>query len=60
LTALACLERRSLYRILVEKPEEKRLVVRPKHRREGIIKMDRQEVGCGDMKWIELAQGRNR
>jgi len=49
-----------LYRILVEKPEEKRLVVRPKHRREGIIKMDRQEVGCGDMKWIELAQGRNR
>jgi len=48
-TALACVGRRSLYRILVEKPEGKRLVGRPRHRRKVIIKMDHQGVECGDM-----------
>jgi len=33
---------------------------RPKHRWEDNIKMDLQEVGCGGMDWIELAQDRDR
>ena len=33
---------------------------RPRHRWEENIKMDLQEVGCGGMDWIELAQDRYR
>ena len=33
---------------------------RPRHRWEDIIKIDLQEVGCGGMDWIELAQDRDR
>jgi hypothetical protein len=42
-------ERRGAYRILVGKREGKRLFGRPRHRWEDNIKMDFQEVGCGDM-----------
>jgi len=38
----------------------KRPVERPRRRWEDNIKMDLQEVGCGGMEWIELAQGRDR
>ena len=38
------------------KPEGKQPLGRPRHRLEDNIKMDLQEVGCGDMDWIELAQ----
>jgi len=38
-------EMRGVYRILVEKPEGKRLLGRPRHRLEDNIKMDLQEVG---------------
>ena len=53
-------ERRSEYRVLVGKPEGKRQLGRPRRRWEDNIKMDLQEVGCGDMDWIELAQDRDR
>jgi len=49
-------ERRGVYRVLVGKPEGKRLLGRPRRRWENNIKMDLQEVGCGGMDWIELAQ----
>ena len=53
-------EKRGVYRVLVGKPEGKRPLGRPRHRWEDNIKMDLQEVGCGGMDWIELAQDRDR
>jgi hypothetical protein len=53
-------ERRIVYRVLMGKPEGKKPLGRPKCRWEDNIKMDLQEVGCGVMDWIELAQGRDR
>ena len=52
-------ERRGVYRVLVGKPEGKRPLGGPRRRWEDNIKMDLQEVGCGSMDWIELAQDRN-
>jgi len=46
--------------ILLGKPEGKRPLGRPKYRWEDNIKMDLQEVGCGSVDWIELAQDRDR
>jgi len=53
-------EKRGIYRVLVGKPEGKRQLGRPRLRWEDNIKMDLQEVGCGGMDWIELAQDRDR
>ena len=52
--------RRGVYRVLMGKLEGKRPLGRPRHRWEDSIKMDLQEVGCGGMDWIELAQDRDR
>ena len=41
-------------------PEGKRPHGRPRRRWEDNIKMDLQEVGCGGMDWIKLAQDRER
>jgi hypothetical protein len=53
-------ERRGVYRVLVGKPEGKRPLGRPRRRWEDHIKMDFQEVGCGGMDWVGLAQDRDR
>jgi len=53
-------ERRGIYRVLVGKHEGKRPLGRPRRRWEDNNKMDLQDVGCGDMGWLELAQDRNR
>ena len=40
-------ERRGVRRVMVRKPEGKRLLGRPRHRWEDNLKMDLQKVGCG-------------
>ena len=52
-------EMRGVYRVLVGEPGGKRPLGRPRRRWEDNIKMDLQEVGCGGMDWIELAQDRD-
>jgi hypothetical protein len=44
----------------VGKPEGKRPLGRPRRRWEENIRMDLQEVVCGGMDWIGLAQDRDR
>jgi len=53
-------EGRGVYRVLVGKPEGKRLLGRPRRGWENNIKINLQEVGCGGTDWIELAQDRDR
>ena len=53
-------EGRVVYRGLVQKPEGKRPLGRPRRKWEDNIKMDLQEGGCEGMDWIDVAQDRDR
>jgi len=53
-------EERGVYRVLVGKTEGRRPLGRPRHRWVDNIRMDLQEVGCGYIDWIGLAQDRDR
>jgi len=52
-------EERGVYRVFLGKQEGKRPLGRPRRRWLDNIRMDLQEVGCGYMDWIGLAQDRN-
>jgi len=49
-------QRRVVCRVLVGKPEGKRLLGRPWHRWTDNIKLDHQEVRFGDTDWTHVAQ----
>ena len=49
-----------MYRVLVGKPGGRRPLLRPRRRWVDNIRLDLQEVGCGYMDWIGLAQNRDR
>jgi hypothetical protein len=48
-------EIRNLYKIVVVKPKG-----RPRHSWENNIKVDFQEIGCGDANWVHLARIESR
>jgi hypothetical protein len=53
-------ENRNAYRILVGKPEGKRLLGRRRHRWEDNIKMTLRDIRLCGMDWIDLAQDRDQ
>ena len=53
-------ERRGVYRVLVGKPEGRKPLGRARCRWEYNIKMNLQEMGCGGMDWIALAEVRDK
>jgi len=58
---VACMgEERGVYRVLVRKLEGKRPLGRRRRWWVDNIRMDLQEVGCGYMDWIGMAQDRDR
>jgi hypothetical protein len=53
-------EKRNAYRLLVGKPEGRRLLGIPRRRWLDNIRMDLVDVGWGDENWIGLAQDKDR
>jgi hypothetical protein len=53
-------EKKNSHRILVGKPEVKRLLGRPRRTWEDNTRMDLREIRWGDMDWIDLAQDRDQ
>ena len=58
-TCSTYVEKRGAYTTLIEKPERRRPLGRPRRKWQGIIKVDFQKVGCWGMDWFELAQDRD-
>jgi hypothetical protein len=53
-------EERKVYKVLVEKPEGKSPLGRPRRRWEDGIRMDLREIGLGCVDWIRLSHDRDR
>jgi hypothetical protein len=53
-------EERKVYKVLVEKPEGKRPLGKPRRRWEDGVRMDLRETGLGRVDWIRLALDRDR
>jgi hypothetical protein len=53
-------ENRNAYRILVEKPQGKRPLGRPRRRCVGNTKIDLREIGWDGVDWIDMAQDRDQ
>jgi hypothetical protein len=53
-------EERKVYKVLVGKPQGKRLLGRPRRRYEDGIRMDLREIGWGGVDWVRLAQDKDR
>jgi hypothetical protein len=51
---------RKMYKVLVGKPEGKTPLGRPRRRWEDGIKMELREIGSEGVKWIHLAQDRDK
>jgi hypothetical protein len=49
-----------VYKFFMGKPEGKRPPERPRCRWEGVIRMDFRQIGWVSVKWIQLAQDRDR
>jgi hypothetical protein len=47
---------RNAYRVLVGKPDVKKLLCGPRRRWENNIKIGLRGIGWGDMDWIDLAE----
>jgi hypothetical protein len=52
-------DERSVYKLLMGKPEGKRPLGRPRHRWEDGIRMDLRVIGWGSINCIPLAQDRD-
>jgi hypothetical protein len=53
-------EKRNVYRIMVGKPEGKRPLGRPRHRRLDNIKMDLREIEWDGVDWMDMDQDRDQ
>jgi hypothetical protein len=53
-------EERNVYKVLMGRPDGKRLLGRPRHRWEDGIRMDLWVTGLGCVEWIQMAQDRGR
>jgi hypothetical protein len=51
---------KNAYKMLVGKPERKRLIERPRHRLENNIRVDLREMVWKSADWIHLAHSRDK